>query len=73
MYQREVDADMLNTVNSLLADVSSVNPRQKPTLCSDEGLLNARNVSQQTPYGVQHIHINLTLIHSTFYRYADAD
>ena len=24
-------------------------------------------------YGVQHIHINLTLIHCTFYRYADAD
>ena len=34
---------------------------------------NSRNVSQQTLYGVQHIHINLTLIHSTFYRYADAD
>ena len=32
MYQREVDADMLNTVKSLLADVLSVNPRQKPTL-----------------------------------------
>ena len=30
-------------------------------------------VSQQTLYGVQHIHINLTLIHSSFSRYADAD
>ena len=30
------------------------------TLCSDEG--NAQNVSQHTLYGVQHIHINLTLI-----------
>ena len=27
---------------------------------------NARNVSQQTLYGVQHIHINLTLIHYRF-------
>ena len=30
------------------------------TLCSDEG--NAQNVSQDTLYGVQHIHINLTFI-----------
>ena len=36
-------------------------------------LANARNVSQHTLYDVQHIHINLTLIHCTFYRYADAD
>ena len=28
---------------------------------------NARNVSQHTLYGIQHIHINLTLIHCTFY------
>ena len=34
---------------------------------------NARNVSQHTLYGVQHIHINLTLIHCTFYRHTDAD
>ena len=35
---------------------------------------NARNVSQHTLYGVQHIHINFTLIHCTFYHYAaDAD
>ena len=27
---------------------------------------NARNASQQTLYGVQRIHINLTLIHSSF-------
>ena len=27
---------------------------------------NARSVSQHTLYGVQHIHINLTLIHCTF-------
>ena len=28
---------------------------------------NAWNVSQHTLYGVQHVHINLTLIHCTFY------
>ena len=31
---------------------------------------NARNVSQHTLYGVQHIHINLTLIHCTFYLFS---
>ena len=30
-------------------------------------------LAKHTLYGVQHIHINLTLMHSTFYRYADAD
>ena len=42
--------------------------------CSDEGL--TRETSANTLfmlYGVQHIHINLELIHSTFYRHADAD
>ena len=34
---------------------------------------NAQNVSQHTLYNIQHIHINLTLIHCTFYRYANAD
>ena len=63
MYQRKVDVDMLNAVKSVLADVSSLLWRRA----------NARNVSQQTLYGVQHIHINLTLIQSSFYRYADAD
>ena len=32
-----------------------------------------QNVSQNPLYGVQHIHINLTLVHSTFHCYADAD
>ena len=36
-------------------------------------ILNARNISQHTLYDIQHIHINLTLIHCTFYRHADAD
>ena len=54
-----------------LADVSSVSPSSEQRRSSDEGL----TLSQQTLYGVQHIHINLTLIHvhSSFYRYADAD
>ena len=30
-------------------------------------------LAKHTLYGVQHIHINLTLMHSTFYRYAEAD
>ena len=34
---------------------------------------NAQNVSQHTLYGVQHIHINLTLIHCAFYHHADTD
>ena len=34
---------------------------------------NAQNFSQQTLYSVQHIQIKLTLIHCTFYCYADAD
>ena len=60
MYQCEVDVDMLNAVKSVLADVSSISP-------------SSQNVSQHTLYGVQHIHINLTLIYSTFYCYADTD
>ena len=71
MYQRRVDVDMLNAIKSVLADVSSVSPSSEQYLCSDG--LNARNVSQHTLYGIQHIHINLTLIHCTFYRHADAD
>ena len=47
MFQRKVDVDMLNAVRSVLADVSSVSP--------------SSFVSQHTFYGVQHIHINLTL------------
>ena len=31
------------------------------------------NLLRCTLYGVQHIHINLTLIHCTFYCYADAN
>ena len=54
--------DMLNAVKSMLADVSSVGPSSE-----QRQRANARNVSQQTPaFGVQHIHINLTLIHCTF-------
>ena len=34
---------------------------------------NTRNVSQHTLYGVQHIHVNLTFIHCTFYPHANAD
>ena len=57
MYQRKVDVGMLNAVKSVLADASSVN---SPS-------------SDNTLYGVQHIHINLTLIHCTFYSYANAE
>ena len=58
---------MLNAVKIKLADVSSISP------LSEQRWANARNVSQLNLYGVQHIHINLTLIHSTLTRYADAD
>ena len=34
---------------------------------------NVRNTSQHPLYGVQHIHINLALIHCTFYCNADTD
>ena len=54
MYQRKVDVDMLNAVKSVLADVSRPSSEQRA---------NARNVSQHTLYGIQHIHINLTLTH----------
>ena len=38
----------------------------------DVDMLNAlKSVGQHTLYGVQHIHINLTLIHCTFYCHAD--
>ena len=59
MYQRKVDVDMLNAVKSMLADVSSGSPSSELWRRA-----NAQNVSQHTlSYGVQHIHINLTLIH----------
>ena len=61
MYQRKVDVDMLNAVKSVLADISSISPLSGKELCSDEGLTS--NLSANTPYGVQHIHINITLIH----------
>ena len=57
-YQRKVDVDMLNAVKSVLADISSISP-------SSEQRANARNISQHTLYGIQHIHTNLTLIHCT--------
>ena len=56
---------MLNAVKSVLAEVSSV--KTEPFVRASSMLwrrANARNVSQHTLYGVQHIHINLTLIHS---------
>ena len=73
MYQRKVNVDMLNTVKSVLVDVSSVSPssEQKEHSCSDEGL--TLETSANTLYSVQHIHINLKLIDRTFYRHADAD
>ena len=57
MYQRKVDMDMLNAIKSVLADVSSVSPSSE-----QRRRANARNVSQHTLYGIQHIHINLVLI-----------
>ena len=36
MYQCKVDVDMLNTVKSVLAGVSSISPLSEP---SDEGLM----------------------------------
>ena len=41
----------------------------------DVDMLNAvKSVySLHTLYGVQHIHVNLTLVRCTFYRHADAD
>ena len=65
MYQRKVDVDMLTAVKSVLADVSSFNP-----LSERRGLTLEM---QHTLYDVQHIHINLMLIHCTFYRHASAD
>ena len=62
MYQREVDVDMLNAVKSVLADVLSISPSSEQSVA----LTN-------TLYGVQHIHINLTLIRCTFYRHANVD
>ena len=65
--------DMLNAVKRVLANVSSDIPSsEQRALFSDEGL-TLETLANTTLYGVQHIHINLTLIHSTFYRYANAD
>ena len=60
MYQRKVDVDMLNAVKSVLADVSSVSPS------SEQGFLTSVGFRQHTLYGVQHIDINVTLIHCMF-------
>ena len=54
MYQCKVDVDMLDTVKSMLADVSSVSHSSE-----QRQRVNTRNVSQHTLYGVQYIHINL--------------
>ena len=67
MYQHKVDVDMQDTLKSVLADVSSISPEFLFSLLWRRA--NARNVSQHTLYGVQHIHINLTLIHCTFYHH----
>ena len=56
MYQCKVDVDMLKAVKSVLADVSSV------SLSSELMLEMAANALD----GVQHIHINLTLIRCTY-------
>ena len=61
MYQRKVDVGMRNTVKSVLADVSSISPSSLLWQTA-----NTWNVSQHTLYGIQHIHINLTLIQCTF-------
>ena len=50
MYQCKVDVDMLNTIKSVLADVSSITPSAEQTQRA-----HAQNVSQHTLYGVQHI------------------
>ena len=71
MYQRKIGVDMLNAVNSVLADVSSVSPSSEQASLYRRA--NAQNVSQRTLFGAQHIHINLTLIHCTLYRHADGD
>ena len=71
MYQRKVDVDMLDTIKSVLADISSISPPSEQSLCSDEG--PTLETSANTLYGVQHIHMNLTLIHCAFYCHADAD
>ena len=59
---------MLNAIKSVLADVSSVSPSSEQSI--HLSLLwrraNPRNISQHTLYGVQHIQINLMLIHCTF-------
>ena len=65
MYQRKVDVNMLNAVKSVLADVSSVSSSSDLFALTK---VSPHNVSQHTLYGVQHIHINLTLIHCTFRR-----
>ena len=55
----------LNAVKSVLADVLSVSPSSEQR---DEGITLETSANTVTLYGVQlHIHINLTLIHSTLY------
>ena len=69
MYQRKVYVDMLYAIKSMLADASSVSPLSEQL----ELWCQSQSWSQHTLYGIQHIHTNLTLIHSTFYHHADAD
>ena len=71
MYQRKVDVDMLNAVKSVLAHVLNMSPSSEQR--AESLRANAQNVSQHTLYGDQHIHINLMLIHCTFYRHTYAD
>ena len=73
MYQRKADVDMLNAAKSVLADVSSVSPSSKQKLCSDEGLMFETSANTLfTAFSIS-TSTGLTLIHCTFYRYADAD
>ena len=73
MYQHKVDVDMLNAVKSMLSDVLSVSSSSEQSFALTKARANTRNISQHTLYCVQHIHINLMLIHCTFYRQANAD
>ena len=66
-------------IKSVLADVSSVSPSlacEQALLSGDPRVPRAREpvcrlALRQSK--AHHIHINLTLIHSTFYRHVDAD
>ena len=62
MYQRKVDVDMLNTVKSVLADVSSVSPSSEQrvdyglgeSLYSEGTLTSEETCFQVKDHGVDH-------------------